>query len=205
MAGFLEAGALVAAAQEPEGVRLLLPADYDLLWSIVATVIIAFGFYKLVLPRFTQVLDERTEKIEGGLAKAESAQAEAAAALDEYQKQLNEARAEAARIREDARAEGGAIVADLRAKASDDAARILENAKRQIEAERQQAFVSLRTEVGTLATELASRIVGESLADSARQSRVIDRFLDELEATTAQDAAVSAAAGGATEQAGQEG
>lgn len=205
MTGFLEAGALVAAAQEPEGVRLLLPADYDLLWSIVATVIIAFGFYKLVLPRFTQILDERTEKIEGGLAQAESAQAEAAAALDEYQKQLNEARAEAARIREDARAEGGAIVTDLRAKASEDAARILENAKRQIEAERQQAYVSLRTEVGTLATELASRIVGESLADSARQSRVIDRFLDELEASTAQDAAASTAAGGVTEQAGQEG
>ena len=41
---------------------------------------------------------------------------------------------------------------------------------------------SLRAEVGTLATELASRIVGEALADSARQSRVIDRFLDELEA-----------------------
>ena len=51
----------------------------------------------------------------------------------------------------------------------------------QIEAERQQALTALRTEVGNLATELASRIVGESLTDEARQSRMVDRFLDELE------------------------
>lgn len=170
--------------EEVEGIGLLIPADYDIIWSLVVAVIIGIAFYRLVLPKFTAVLDERTEKIEGGLAKAENAQAEAAAALAEYHQQLAEARAEAGRIREEARTEGNAIVADLRQKASDDAARILENAQRQIEAERQQAAVALRAEVGTLATELASRIVGEALADSARQSRVIDRFLDELEETT---------------------
>lgn len=170
--------------EEVQGINLLIPADYDIIWSLVVAVIIGIAFYRLVLPKFTAVLDERTEKIEGGLAKAENAQAEAAAALAEYHQQLAEARAEAGRIREEARAEGNAIVADLRQKASDDAARILENAQRQIEAERQQAAVALRAEVGTLATELASRIVGEALADSARQSRVIDRFLDELEETT---------------------
>lgn len=173
------------AAEEGEVTNPLLPADYDIIWSIVVAVIIGVVFYRLVMPKFTAILDERTEKIEGGLAKAENAQAEAAAALAEYHQQLAEARAEAARIREDARAEGNAIVAELRQKASDDAARILENAQRQIEAERQQAAVSLRTEVGALATDLASRIVGEALADSARQSRVIDRFLDELEESTA--------------------
>lgn len=189
MSPFLVAAGSLAAAEhgegEVEGIRLLIPADYDIIWSLVVAVLIGLAFYKLVLPRFTAVLDERTEKIEGGLAKAEDAQAQAAAALEEYQRQLAEARAEAARIREEARVEGGAIVAELRQKASGDAARILENAQRQIEAERQQAAVALRAEVGTLATELASRIVGESLADSARQSRVIDRFLDDLEASTA--------------------
>src|SRR5690606_584154 len=112
------------------------------------------------------------------------AQAEAEAALAEYKEQLAEARAEATRIREDARTEGAEIVAGLRAKASEDAARILETAQKQIEAERQQAIVALRAEVGSLATELASRVVGESLADDARQSRVIDRFLDELDTAT---------------------
>ncbi len=180
--------AVVTAAEHGEGevsgIDLLIPASYDILWSLVVLVAIALAFYKYVLPRFNAVLDERTAKIQGGLKQAETAQAEAAAALAEYQQQLVEARAEAARIREEARAEGGQIVAELREKASTDAARILETAQRQIEAERQQASVALRAEVGTLATELASRIVGESLADSARQSRVIDRFLDDLEAST---------------------
>lgn len=181
------AGRVAAAepGEEVEGISLLLPADYDIVWSLVVTALIAFAFYRMILPKFTAVLDERSEKIEGGLAKAESAQAEAAAALAEYHQQLAEARAEAGRIREDARAEGSAIVADLRAKASADAARILENAQRQIEAERQQAAVALRAEVGALATDLASRIVGEALADEARQSRVIDRFLDDLESGAA--------------------
>lgn len=202
MTPVLESAALLAAepGEEVAGVNLLIPAIYDIVWSLVVLVAIGFAFYRFVLPKFQAVLDERTEKIQGGLAKAENAQAEAAAALASYQKQLAEGRAEAARIREEARAEGTAIIAELRAKASDDAARILENAQRQIEAERQQAAVSLRAEIGTLATELASRIVGESLADSARQSRVIDRFLDDLESQTGEVGA-SATAG----RPGQEG
>jgi F-type H+-transporting ATPase subunit b len=174
--------AVLAAAEQAEGNRNpLIPAYYDIVWSTVVALLIAVAFYRYVLPRFTQVLDERTAKIEGGMARAEEAQAEAASALAEYRSQLADARAEAARIREDARAEGATIIAELRAKANDDAARIVATAQKQIEAERTQAAVALRADVGALATELASRIIGEALADEARQSRVIDRFLDELE------------------------
>ncbi|AEG45023.1 F0F1 ATP synthase subunit B [Isoptericola variabilis] len=188
MTAVRSAAPVVVAAEETEvsGLDLFLPAGYDLLWSAVITLVIAFVFYRYVLPRFNAVLDERTAKIEGGLAKAEQAQQEAAAALAEYHQQLADARAEAAQTREEARAEGAAIVAEMRAKAQEDAQRIVETAKRQIEAERQAAAVSLRAEVGVLATELASKIVGESLQDQARQSRVVDRFLDELEATVTQ-------------------
>ena len=175
-----------AAGEELQGIQLLLPAAYDIIWSIVVLAIIAVPFYKFALPKLNAVLEERAELIEGGIAKAAVAQAEADAAREEYKAQLAEARTEAARIREESRVEGGVIVAELRAKAQADATRIVENAQRQIEAERQQAVVSLRGEVGELATELASRIVGESLADSARQSRVIDRFLEELETSAAE-------------------
>jgi F-type H+-transporting ATPase subunit b len=185
----LTTGALLAA-EEATG-SVLLPASYDILWSAVSIAIIGYIFWRQVLPVFTRILDERTTRIEGGLARAERAQEEAAATLAEYQHRLAEARGEAARIRQEARAEGEQIVAELREKASADAARILENAQRQIEAERQQASTALRGEVGELATELASRIVGEALADSARQSRIIDRFLDELEVATAGDAAAA--------------
>lgn len=188
MSGAAITAAVLTAAESseaPDGIQLLLPEPYDIFWSAVVLLIIAVPFFRFALPALQKVLDERTEKIEGGLAKAELAQAEAAAALDEYHQQLAEARAEAARIREDARTEGGQIVAELRARAQDEAARIAETAQRQIEAERQQAAVQLRADVGALATELASKIVGESLEDEVRRSRVVDRFLDELEATTA--------------------
>lgn len=189
-AAALTAAVLTAAesSEEVKGVQLLLPESYDLFWSTVVLVIIAVAFYRYVLPKFQAVLDERTAKIEGGLAQAETAQAEAAAALAEYHQQLQDARTEAARIREDARVEGGQIVAELRAKATEDAARIAETAQRQIEAERQQAAVTLKADVGALATELASKIVGESLEDEARRSRVVERFLDELESTTTANA-----------------
>ncbi len=174
--------ASAAETTDVKGIDLFLPATYDLFWSAVILVIIAVVVYRL-MPKFTAILDERTAKIEGGIAKADAAQAQADAALAENQAQLQEARTEAARIREEARSEGAVIVAEQRVRASQEADRLVEAAQRQIDAERQQAAVSLRGEVGTLATELASKIVGESLEDSVRQSRVIDRFLDELEST----------------------
>lgn len=190
----LAAVALAAAeSEEVDGIRLLIPAVADIIGSLVVVLIIAVPFYRYVLPTFQKVFDERAAKIEGGLAQAETAQAEAAATLAEYQQQLAEARTEAAKIRDDARAEGGQIVAELKRKAQDEANRIADTARKQIEAERQQASVALRGEVGTLATELASKIVGESLADEARRSRVVERFLDDLEASTAAGATGSGA------------
>ena len=186
----LAAVALAAADGQPvDGIRLLIPATADIVGSLVVVLIIAIPFWKYVLPTFQKIFDERAAKIEGGLAKAELAQAEAAATLADYQQHLAEARAEAAKIREDARAEGAQIVTELKRKAQDEAGRIADTSRKQIEAERQQAAVSLRAEVGTLATELASKIVGESLADEARRSRVVERFLDDLEASTVATAA----------------
>ncbi len=161
----------------------IFPTNYDVLWSTVIFVIIAVLFTRYLLPKIQKVLDERAELIQGGISKAEQAQAEAAAALEEYTAQLREARTEAAKIREDARNEASQIVADGRERAANDAERISDTAVKQIDAERQQAVVSLRAEIGSLATELASRIVGEALANDARQQRLIDGFLDELESS----------------------
>jgi len=113
--------------------------------------------------------------------KAEEAQQQAQAALEQYKAQLAEARAEASHIRQQAQEQGAAIIADLRAQAQTEANRIAEAAQKQIEAERQQAVVSLRAEVGRLSIDLASRIVGESLHEEARQTGIVDRFLAELE------------------------
>ncbi len=178
---------IVAAAEsgEPEkAFNPILPTAPDLLWSFIIFVGIVVVFMRVFLPKLQKVLDERAELIEGGISKAEEAQAQAAVALDEYTAQLREARVVAAKIREDARLEAAQIVADGREKAFRDAARISETSLKQLTAERQQAVVTLHAEIAGLATDLASKIVGESLTHDARQQRVIDSFLDELEAST---------------------
>jgi F-type H+-transporting ATPase subunit b len=159
----------------------IIPQPGELIFGLIAFTILYLVVKAKVVPRLEEIFAERTAAIEGGIAKAEKAQAEADAVLHQYQEQLTEARAEAGRIREEARAEGASIVAEMRTQAQAEADRITTAAQQQIEAERQQALVQLRTEVGRLATDLASRIVGESLADEARSSRVVDRFLEEIE------------------------
>ncbi|MHA7274912.1 F0F1 ATP synthase subunit B [Arthrobacter sp. Hz1] len=175
--------AAIMAAEE--GSSPLVPNLWELLVTLVGFAVLMFIVKKFVMPAFEKTFAERTEAIEGGIAKAEAAQAEANAALDEYKQQLVDARTEANRIREEARAEGAQILAELKEKAGAESARITEQAHVQIEAERQAAVVSLRAEVGTLATDLASRIVGESLSDDQRSARVVDRFLADLETQSA--------------------
>jgi F-type H+-transporting ATPase subunit b len=159
----------------------LAPEWIEVLLALVVFGILVYAFAKWVVPNFERTYAERTTAIEGGLKAAETKQAEADRKLAELDRQLSEARHEAARIREEAREQGAAIVVEMREQAQAESARIIEHGKSQIEAERQQAVTSLRAEVGALATGLAGRIVGESLDDEARQSRVVDRFLAELE------------------------
>ena len=175
--------AIIAAAAEGETKNPLLPADYDILWSAVVFSILLVFFWFKVLPNFKKTLDARTEAIEGRLAAAEKAQAEAAAKTDEIAKAQENTRAEASQIREEARAEGAAILAELKEQAQAEAARITQTAKAQIEAERQAALISLRAEVGSMAIDLASKVVSESLKDSATASKVVDDFLKDLEAS----------------------
>ena len=159
----------------------LLPSTPDLIWSSVVFVILLTFFWFKVLPNFKKNLDARTDAIEGRLAEAERVSAEAAKQTNDMAKAQEEARAEAAAVREAARAEGVAIIAELKEQANAEAARIQATAKAQIEAERQAALVSLRAEVGTLAIELASRVVGESLKNDKTAANVVDSFIADLE------------------------
>ena len=165
-----------AAASNP-----LVPHWPELVIGTVAFLIVFILLARVLMPRISQTLQERTEAIEGGLRRADDAQAEAKRLLDEYRSQLAEARHEASRLREQAREEAAQIVAEGRAEGVAERERLIASAAAQVDADRQQALTALRAEVGSLAIELASKIVGESLADEARQSRMVDRFLAELE------------------------
>jgi len=166
-----------------EKINPLIPHTAEIVVGAIAFTLLYLTLRKFVTPMFEKAFTERTNAIQGGIERAEKAQLEAQRALAQYTEQLAKAQTEAQILREDARVQGAAIIEDLRTKAQEEAARITATAHASIEAERQQAITSLRTEVGALAVELASKIVGESLDDAARQSRVVDRFLEDLETT----------------------
>ena len=166
-----------------EKINPLIPHTAELVVGAIAFLLLFFTLRKFVTPMFEKAFTERTHAIQGGIERAEKAQLEAQRALAQYTEQLSKAQSEAQTLREEARVQGAAIIEDLRGKAQEEAARITAAAHASIEAERQQAVTSLRNEVGALAVELASKIVGEALDDQARQSRIIDRFLEDLEKT----------------------
>ncbi len=171
---------LAAGGEEVEGSAVLIPAIYDIVWSAVAFAIIFWLFWKFVLPQMQKALDARTEGIENKLEQAERDRAEAAELLEQYRAQLAEARAEAARLRADGQAQRASIVAEARTEAEQAARTVTEQAQTRIATETAAAKASLRHEVGALASDLAERIVGESL-DPSRTSATIDRFIADLE------------------------
>ena len=164
-----------------DGIQLFIPPTYDIVWSLIILAIVAVFFYKYFMPKFQAIFDERAARIEGGMAKAEKAQKEAEEAKAKYEAQLSTARVEASKIRDDARSEAAHIVADARTRAEADAAQITANAQKSIESQQQQAMVSLKSEVGVIATALAGKILGSKLQDTDVQSSMIDQMIDQLD------------------------
>lgn len=172
---------VAAAAKEASG-NPLLPPVYDIVWSAIIFVIILFFVVKVALPKYNALADERAAKLQEGLDATAKAQEESQRAKARIDSELSDAKAEAAAIRDKANAQAEDILARAQAKADQEAKRIMETAERQIAAQRQAAEDSLRKDVGDLATQLAEKIVGEQLKDEALSARVVDRFLNELEA-----------------------
>src|SRR5215207_6617565 len=106
---------LTEAGAEPSP---LAPHTAEIIFGFVFLILLFFVFRQVVVPKFEKAYADRTQAIEGGMIEAKQAQAEAKAALDQYNAQLAEARQEAARIREDAREQGAAIIAEMREQAS---------------------------------------------------------------------------------------
>jgi F-type H+-transporting ATPase subunit b len=170
---------LLAQETAQEERNPILPAPNELIWGAVAFAILLFLMYRTVFPQVTKLYQERRSNIEGKLEEAESERDEAEQLLQRYRERLAAAEDETQRILEEARANAERIRRDLLAKADADAERRLERATETIRAERDQAIRQLRGEVGTLAVELATRVVGDSL-DRDRQLRLVDQYIDQL-------------------------
>lgn len=173
------------SAAEEGGSSVLIPHIPEVVVGIIAFGLLCWVLMKYVFPRMEQTFEARVEAIEGGIKRAEEAQAEANQLLEQYRAQLAEARTEAARIRDEARADAEEIRQDVLAKAREESDRIITAGRDALTAQRESIVRDLRAEVGTLAVDLAGRIVGESLADEARSRGTVERFLNELDASAA--------------------
>lgn len=171
----------LAAADEGEKTQNFLVPNGTFFVELGAFLLLFYLLAKYVIPPINGAMTRRQDAIRAEFAELDEAKAEAKGAEDEYKAQLADARKEAARIREEARDQGNAIISEARDQAVVEQNRVKETAQAQIAAERQAALTTLRAEVGTLATSLAGRIVGESLEDDERSTRVVDRFLADLE------------------------
>jgi F-type H+-transporting ATPase subunit b len=157
----------------------ILPASNELIWGTVAFLILLFLMYRTVFPSINQAYKDRRANIEGKLEKAEKDREDAEQLLEQYRRRLRDAEDETIRILEDARANADRVRRELLDRAEADAGRELDRARQAIRGERDQAIRQLRNEVGTLAVELATRVVGDSL-DRDRQLRLVDEYIDEL-------------------------
>ena len=157
----------------------ILPAANELIWGTVAFLILLFLMYRTVFPSINKAFKDRRANIEGKLEQAEREREEAEQLLEQYRRRLRDAEDETQRILEEARSNAERVRRDLLAKAEGDAGRELDRARQAIRAERDQAIRQLRNEVGTLAVELATRVVGDSL-DRERQLRLVDEYIEEL-------------------------
>lgn len=163
------------------GLNPLVPHTVEIVVGTIAFLLLFWLLAKTVFPQFEKIYAERTDKIEGGLKRAEEAQEQAAALKRQYEEQLAGLRAEAARIRDDARADGNRIRAELREQAEQEAERIRQRGEEQLSAQREQAVRQLRGEIGGLSVQLAERIIGTTLADDSRRRETVDAFLGELD------------------------
>jgi F-type H+-transporting ATPase subunit b len=164
------------------GFNPILPKGDELVIGTIAFLIIFVVFWKKLLPSIKKTLDERSDLIEGGMKRAEEAQAAAQQLQEEYSRKLTEARHEAATITERAREQGAQIIANMRKDGQEQRDSLVASGRAQLDADASATRAALKSDLGQLAIALASRIVGESLEDEARQRGTVDRFLGELEA-----------------------
>ncbi len=170
----------VMAADTPNPV---IPLWQELVVGLIAFGVLLYVLWKFVFPRMEETFRARVDAIEGGIKRAEERQAEAQALFEQYKSQLAEARTEAALIRDQARADANGIREEILTQAREESDRVIAAGREQLDAQRATILREVRAQLGEMAVELASRIVGESLADEARQRGTIDRYLNELETT----------------------
>ncbi len=171
-----------AAGEEPDGLTLILPAAAELVYGLLAFLVVFFVLRRLAFPSLNAMLEDRRAAIQGKMEEAESMRSEAEMAKREYEASIADAKGEAGRIRDAAKADAERIRAELIAEAEADATSVRERAQVDAAQERDRALQELRGDVGRMSVELASRIV-EKEVDPATHQALVDSYINNLSGT----------------------
>jgi F-type H+-transporting ATPase subunit b len=157
----------------------LYPQLSEIIVGAIAFGIVFAFMTKWVIPRLNKILEERRNKIQGDLERAEATRREAEAELARYREQLANAREEANRIIEEGRKTAEQLRTDLQAKAEQEAGATVARATEEIRAERDRVLRELSAQVGQIAVELAERVVEKEL-DKTTQQKLVDEFIKQV-------------------------
>jgi F-type H+-transporting ATPase subunit b len=160
--------------------------------ELIAFFLILWFIGKKVVPLISASMEKRQELIRSQIEDSRLAKERLEAAEAEFKQAVADNRSEAARIREEARAQGQQIIEEMRTEAKDEAERIKVREEARLETERQQLLTQLRVEVGELAMDLAGKIVGSELSRDERQNQIVDDFISGLEAGPVGESRVTA-------------
>jgi ATP synthase F0 subunit b len=149
--------------------------------ELVGFVIILFVLWKYVLPLVANMVKNRQEQVQRQVDEAEEATRKLQDAQGRFDNAVQQSEVEAARIRDDARADATRIREELKAQAEAEVDRMLQRGRDQLAAQRDQAVRGLRSEVGSASMELAERVVRQSLTDDDARTASVDSFLSQIE------------------------
>ncbi len=173
----LEGGAKPADCHEAPSP--ILPETSELVWGIISFSVLVFAMMKFAYPALKKSMDARADKIRENLDEADRVKTEAQSVLSDYQRQLADARNESNRIIEDARQTADQLRRDLMERAETEVAELRQRARDDIASAQERALADLRTNVGTLAIELAEKVVEANL-DREANMRLIESYISSV-------------------------
>ncbi|MDQ3756947.1 MAG: F0F1 ATP synthase subunit B [Actinomycetota bacterium] len=173
----LEEGAAVSECQEAP--NPILPATNELVFGALSFALLFGLMYKFAFPAVTKAMQARTDRIRDNLDDAERVRTEANTILEEYQRQLADARNEANRIIEEARQTADQLRRDLMQRAEAEVNELKQRTQDDINAARDRTMGELREQVASLAIELAEKVV-ESNLDRQTNLALIERYIDQV-------------------------
>lgn len=167
-----------AAEGEKGGVSAILPDMLEFVPMIIVFIILFIVLAKVGWPMFDGIIEKRNSTINEALKKSEEARIESERVLEEYKKQLADAKAQAAQIVADAKQAGEAVRADITKQAQEEAAVMIEKARVAIEVETKAALADLQGSIADLSVDVASRMVANDLSDDEHRA-IIERYVSE--------------------------